>query len=173
MSAKEINLGATNYGSAWDNPSSCDNELYIESNTLTANGGTKTAFSLNKGSIVDLDVADKVSINSDSKTAIYLDESSQFDLSAKDIEIVSGVGNSSTSGSIYGISESSFTGKALNNLTVKNSNGGYAIRIYGNANVDLETDNQLSVESALEKTAISISQSDNKNARISLRGGGS
>lgn len=26
MSAKEINLGATNYGSAWDNPSSCDNE---------------------------------------------------------------------------------------------------------------------------------------------------
>lgn len=101
----------------------------------------------------------------------YLDESSQFDLSAKDIEIVSGVGNSSTSGSIYGISESSFTGKALNNLTVKNSNGGYAIRIYGNANVDLETDNQLSVESALEKTAISISQSDNKNARISLRGG--
>lgn len=170
MSAKEINLGATNYGSAWDNPSSCDNELYIESNTLTANGGTKTAFSLNKGSIVDLDVADKVSINSDSKTAIYLDESSQFDLSAKDIEIVSGVGNSSTSGSIYGISESSFTGKALNNLTVKNSNGGYAIRIYGNANVDLETNNQLSVESALEKTAISISQSDNKNARISLRG---
>lgn len=173
MSAKEINLGATNYGSARDNPSSRDNELYIESNILTANGGTETAFSLNKGSIVDLDVEDKVSINSDSKTAIYLDESSQFDLSAKDIEIVSGAGNSSTSGSIYGISESSFTGRALNNLTVKNTNGGYAIRIYGNANVDLETDNQLSVESALEKTAISISQSDNKNARISLRGGGS
>lgn len=167
MTAKDMELGSTAWGSLWSNPQPTNNQLHIEANKLVADGETKSAFSLYKcGSIkINENSPDAiVNISSGSTTAVYLSEESNFQVNGKDIDISSSVSKGSTSGTLYGIDESQFSANASNRLTVSNSNGGYALRIYGNATYDLQAQDELSVTTALDKTAISISQSDKKRS---------